>query len=169
MGELEKIADAKAQASGGRIIDQLRADMEAFHRKQSAKHMLQSGNTVIDSQALCARSLEEQGKAVIGHFEWVIQESLWISSSLIDRLASRAREHLQPIMGASRDLMKMATDRAGNPPLLAKSIVELETVRDRVAAEIDLALRAVTAQTKRRGLRNIGKGVAGWISKLFGR
>jgi len=168
MGELEKIANAKAHASGREIIERLRGEMEAFHRQQSARQMLRSGATIINSQALCARGLEDQGKAIAAHFEWVIEEGLWTSQSLVDSLVGEARTHLEPVLDASRDLMRMATDRARSPALLVRSIAELETVRDKVWTNTDLALRAVAAQKKRRGIRSVWRSVVGWASKLFG-
>lgn len=168
MGELETIANAKAHASGREIIERLRGEMEALHRHQSAKGSLRSGATVINSQALCARGLENQGKAITAHFEWVIEEGLWTSQSLVDGLVGEARAHLEPVLDASRDLMKMATDRAGSPALLLRSIAELEAVRDIVWTDTDLALRAAAAQTKRRGIRSAWKSVVHWVSKLLG-
>ena len=168
MGELEKIANAKAHASGREIIVRLRDEIEALHRQQSAKGSLQSGATIINSQSLCARGLENQGKAIAIHFEWVIEEGLWTSQSLIDGLVGEARAHLDPVLDVSRDLMKMTTERAGSPALLPRTIAELEAVRDRVWTDTVLALRAAAAQTKRRSIRSTWESAVSWVSKLLG-
>lgn len=168
MGELEKIASAKAQASGQQIIERLRRDMEAFHRQQSAKQMLRSGNTIVESQALCAQGLERHGEAITTHFRWVIEEGLWTSQSEVNALVAEARTQLAPVMDASRDLMKMAADRAGSPALCERSITELEAVRDRAWTNIDLALRAAAAESSRRGLKSVWKSLVGWISRVLG-
>ena len=166
MGELEKIANAKAQASSRDIIAKLRPDMEALHRRHSVEGM--GGRTIIESQALCTRALEEQGKAVAAHFRWVIEEGLWTSQSLVDVLASQSREHLAPVLDASHKLMKLATDRAGSPKLLEGAITELNAVRDRVWTDIALALKAAAAQKARRSIRGSWASIFNWFSKLFG-
>lgn len=167
MGELDDVAKGRASASGQQVVEQLRHEMEAFHRQQSAKSMLRSGNTVVESRSLCARALERQGEAVTTHFGWVIKEGLWTSKSDVDALVSEARSQLEPVMGASRDLMKMAADRAGSPKLAQQFIEELERHRDRVWTNVDLALRATAAELTRRNVKGLWKSLVQWLVKLF--
>lgn len=166
MDELEKIADAKAHASAHGLAEKLSYDIEALHRQNAAKGMLQSGATIIQSQELCAQALHAQGEAIKVQYAWVLTESIWVTRYLIDSLVGRAREHLQPILDASNVLMKISTDRAGSPNLLARSLAALEDVRDRVWTDIDLALRANVAENRRRAVRSVGKTLGASISKL---
>jgi hypothetical protein len=167
MSELDDVAKGRASASGQEIVEQLRHDMEAFHRKQSAGGMLRSGNTVVESRSLCARALDRQGEAITTHFGWVIKEGLWTSKSKVDALVSEARNQLEPVLGTSRELMKMAADRAGSPKLAQQFIEELERHRDRVWTNVDLALRAIAAELNRRNVKGSWKSLVQWLVRLF--
>jgi len=166
MGELEKIASAKVQASSSEIIAKLRQEMEALHRRHSVTGM--GGGTIVESQAICVRALEAQGAAITTHFNWVLEEGLWTYRSEVEKFVNQGRDHLTPVLQTSRELMKLATDRASSANLLPRFIAELDSARDRVWTNIDLALRSTAAQSKRRSIRGVWQSAVNWITKLFG-
>lgn len=166
MSELEKIANAKAQASSSDITARLPQEMKALHHQHSVTGI--GGNTIVASQALCIRALEDQGAAITTHFSWVIEEGLWVSQSEADKFVSQARHHLEPVLQTSRELMKQTTDLARAPNSLPQLLTELDSARDRVWTNIDLSLRSTTAQGKRRSIRGAWQSVVNWTTKLFG-
>jgi hypothetical protein len=167
MGELEKIAVAKALAAGRQKADGLREEMEALVRRYAAKGM--GGGLVDESKKLCVLALSSQGDAITEQFEWVITESLWTSQAEVSHYVGLAREHLQPVLSASEQIMKRATDLTGLQKNLPQYVSELATARDEVWTEVDLSLRGAAATAKRRKLRGAVESVVNWVSSLFGR
>lgn len=166
MGELDKIANARIQASSSDITARLPMDMKALHHRHSVTGI--GGNTIVESQALCVRALEAQGAAITTHLGWVIEEGLWASESEVNELVNQARDHLEPVLQTSRELMKMAIDLARAPKLLPQFLSELDSTRDRVWTNIDLSLRSTAAQRKRRSIRGVWQPAVNWIAKLLG-
>lgn len=167
MGELEKIAAGKIEAAGRKRAAALHVEMEALARRYSVRGM--GGGLVVDSKNLCVLALSLQGDSITEKFEWVIKESLWTSEADVGRYVRLARDFLQPVLDASEQVMKRATDLVGMQKYLPQYLAELATARDETWTKVDLSLRAAAATAKRQTFRGSVANVVNWVSGLFGR
>lgn len=166
MDDLTTLANSKIQAASHSLLERLRFDVEALHRRHIADGRA-GGGTIAESQNLCVQSMKDLGNEIMRQYTWVTSESVFVSAALVDDLVREARAHLRTLRDESQAQLKLSTNRFSGSHLLAQFTAELDAARDRVWTDIDVSLRAILAQRQRRTARQFLATIPSMFSRIW--
>ena len=150
-----QIADAKISLAVTSAIAKLRGDVEAIHRRAAAKHMLKSGNTIIEVQNECIAVIKSIGDTASQEFSWVLSQSFFANPMTVDECNTSAHRILGGIRDACSDVLKNTVNLCGDDRHFAITEPKLREQEGHSLMAISLALDTRYSELKLQGMRTL--------------
>ncbi len=165
MADLQRIADNKIQAAITTLADELPAKITAIKHKHAALGM--GGNFLWEMTGACKDAVNSTRDVIEDCYEWVINESFFLTQTRANALIATARAMLRPIVERGTHLITQECQAMHAQNATAELVAALTTRHQQAVHDLDLSLR-VTYETRRRaGVRSLLQAPWSLIVKLF--
>lgn len=167
MRRLEEIANSKVRIEVQRLHERFVEDVHALMNRNSAKGNLRSGATLKEYLRLCTAAYEQQRDLISREYGWVIDEVVWASTSLPDRMASMCVGHFQQSQQVFETHLRKLVGIVGKPELFDRLCPEINTTRERVLVEVHGLLEGKASVRRNRAIRGLPVSLFSSLAKLF--